>query len=94
MKGIFQQMREQEIAIWDGRFTKQDLDNLEIALEKDLKIRKEFIKTRTENEKALTKKSRELNKPIPFELAWHTYLAPYQTYVGSEFLEKYKEWIN
>ncbi len=96
-KGIMQQIRESEVTILDGKFTKEDIENLKFKLkesiEQDRKRKQEFLKKREINRKELNKKSKELGKEIPFELAWHCYLAPYQTYVGSEFLETYKEWL-
>lgn len=92
-----QQIRESEVATLDGKFTKKDLEELAYEIqesaEKDYKRKQEWLKEREVNRKALNKKSKELGKQIPFEVAWHCFLAPYQTYVNSEFLETYKEWL-
>lgn len=97
MKGIVQQMQESPTVIIDGKFTKEDLGNLSVLLslaaEKESKYRKERLKEIKNNEKYLIKRAKELNKPIPFEVANHGYLTLNKTYVGSEFLEKYKEWL-
>ena len=96
-KGIMQQMRESEVTILDGKFTQEDIENLKFKLkegaEQDKKAKQEFLKERETNRKALNKKSKELGKQIPFEVAWHCFLAPCRTYVNSEFLETYKEWL-
>ena len=96
-KGIMQQMRESGVTILDGKFTQEDIENLKFKLkegaEQDKKAKQEFLKERETNRKALNKKSKELGKQIPFEVAWHCFLAPCQTYVNSEFLETYKEWL-
>lgn len=96
-KGIMQQIRESEVFVLDGKFSKKDLEQLSYKIkesaEKDYKRKKEWLKERRDNEKALNKKSKELGKEIPFEVAWYCFLAPYQTYVNSEFLETYKEWL-
>jgi hypothetical protein len=98
MKGIVQQMLERESVVTVyNKFTQQDLDNLSVyislAAEKDLEYKKERLKELRSNEKAIFKRAKELNKPIPLEVAYHCYLSYNKTYVGSEFLEKYKEWI-
>lgn len=97
MKGIVQQMQEASTVVLNGRFTKEDLDNLSVLLslaaEKELKYRKERLKEMKSNEKYLSKRAKELNKPIPFEVAYQGYLSFNKTYVGSGFLEKYKEWL-
>lgn len=96
-KGIMQQIRESEVFVLDGKFSKEDLEQLSYTIkesaEKDYKRKKEWLKEREVNRKELNKKSKELGKEIPFEVAWHCFLAPYQTYIGSEFLETYKEWL-
>lgn len=96
-KGIMQQIRESEVTTLDGKFTKKDLEELSYKIQesakKDYKLKQEWSKEREANRKTLNKKSKELGKEIPFEVAWHCFLAPYQTYVGSEFLETYKEWL-
>ena len=96
-KGIMQQIRESEVTILDGKFTKEDIENLKFKLkegiEQDRKRKQDFLKEREKNRKSLNKKSKELGKDIPLELAWHCFLAPYQTYVTSDFLETYKEWL-
>ena len=96
-EGILAQIRKQEPLYWNKKLTQEDLENLKNMLEKSIKkdtqLRKEFIKEREDNRKALNKKAKELGKEIPVEVAWHCFLAPYKTYVGSEFLEKYKEWL-
>lgn len=96
MKGIIQQIQEKEILKWD-KITQKDLEDLAYKIKKSSEqdyIRKqEWLKERENNRKSLNKISKELGKEIPFELAWHCYLAPYQTYVSSDFLETYKEWL-
>ena len=96
MKGIIQQIQEKEILKWD-KITQKDLEDLAYKIKKSSEqdyIRKqEWLKERENNRKSLNKISKELGKEIPFELAWHRYLAPYQTYVSSDFLETYKEWL-
>lgn len=96
-KGIMQQIRESETATLDEKFTKEYLKDLSYKIQKsaeeDYKRKKEWFKEREINRKELNKKSKELGKEIPLELAWHCFLAPYQTYVNSEFLETYKEWL-
>ena len=96
-KGIMQQIRESKVTVLDGKFTQEDIENLKFKLkegaEQDRKSKQEFLKERETNRKALNKKSKELGKQIPFEVAWHCFLAPYRTYVNSEFLETYKEWL-
>ena len=57
------------------------------------KPNKSFSKETETNRKALNKKSKELGKEIPLEVAWHCFIAPCQTHVNSEFLETYKEWL-
>lgn len=97
MKGIVQRMREAPTVVLDSKFTQEDLDNLSmlfITLEEDrVKYRKERLKEMESNQKELSKRSKELNKPILFEVAYHCYLTINKTDVGSEFLEKYKEWL-
>ena len=92
-----QQIRESGVTVLDGKFTQEDIENLKFKLkegaEQDRKAKQEFLKERETNRKALNKKSKELGKEIPFEVAWHCFLAPCQTYVSSEFLETYKEWL-
>ena len=92
-----QQIRESEVFVLDGKFTQEDIENLKFKLkegaEQDRKAKQEFLKERETNRKALNKKSKEIGKDIPFEVAWHCFLSPYRTYVGSEFLETYKEWL-
>lgn len=96
MKGIVKQMQESEVKEW-GKFTQKDLDellnSLKIAAEEDANYRKDRLKELESNRKAVFKRSKELNKEIPLELAYHCYLSYSKTYVGSEFLEKYKEWL-
>lgn len=96
-KGIIQQMRENEVFVLDGKFSKKDLEQLSYKIEesakKEQKRKKEWLKEREINREELNKKSKELGKEIPFEVAWHCFLAPFQTYVSSEFLETYKEWL-
>jgi hypothetical protein len=96
-EGIMQQIRESEVVTLNGKFSKKDLEQLSYKIKEsaeiDYKRKKEWLKEREINRKALNKKSKELEKEIPFELAWHCFLAPYQTYVNSEFLETYKEWL-
>ena len=76
-KGIMQQIRESEVTILDGKITKEDIEklkfNFEKALKQDQKKRNQWLKEREINEKALNKKSKELGKDIPFELAWHCF---------------------
>lgn len=91
-------MEEKASVISDyGVFTQEDLDNLSVSLslaaKKDEEYRKERLKEMKDNEKALSKRSKELNKRIPFELAYYSYLSINKRYVGSEFVEKYKEWL-
>ena len=98
MKGIVQQMQESKVISVDGKFTKKDLDdllnNLKIVAKEDSEYRKNRLKEMEDNRKAIFKRSKELNKEIPLELAYHCYLSYGKTYVGSEFLEKYKEWLD
>jgi len=97
MKGIVQQMQDAEV-VERGKFTQKDFDelsnNLKIAAEKDTEYKKNRLKELEINRKALLKKSKELEKEIPFELAYHCFLSYNKTYVGSEFIEKYKEWLD
>lgn len=97
MKGIVQQMREAKVFKW-GEFTQKDFDNLsnslKIAAEKDSEYRTNRLKEMESNRKAIFKQSKELNKEIPLELAYYTYLSINKRYVGSEFVEKYKEWLD
>ena len=96
MKGIVQQMQEAKVVEWN-KFTQKDFDNLskniKIAAEKDIEYRKNRLKKMESNKKAILKRSKELGKEIPLELAYHCYLNYNKTYVGSEFLQKYKEWL-
>ena len=96
-KGIMQQIREGKVTVLYGKFTQEDIENLIFKLkegaEQDRKSKQEFLKEKETNRKALNKKSKELGKQIPFEVAWHCFLSPYRTYVNSEFLETYKEWL-
>ena len=46
-----------------------------------------------ENEKHILKRSKELNKEIPLELAYHCYISFNKTYVDVDFVNKYKEWF-
>ena len=88
------QERESVVTVY-GKFTQEDLHNLSVSIslaaEKSLKYKKERLKEMKSNERAIFKRSKELNKPIPFELAYYCYLSFNKRYVGSEFLEKYKE---
>ena len=93
MKGIFQQMREGRVLEWGEEITQQDLEIFKEVVERESKIREDWLKGREENRKALNKKAKELKKQIPFEVTYHCFLAPYRTYVNTEFLEKYKEWL-
>ena len=97
MKGIFQQMQEGKV-FEGGKFTQKDFDDLsnslKIAAEKDSEYKTNRLKEMESNRKAIFKRSKELNKEIPLELAYHCYLSYGKTYVGSEFLEKYKEWLD
>lgn len=97
MKGIVEQMRDSKHIIIDGKFTKEDFNNIankfKIAQEEDLQYRSNRIKELKENEKHIFKRSKELNKEIPLELAYHCYLNFGKTYVGSDFMNKYKEWF-
>jgi len=91
-----QQIRE-KVPIEYGKFSKKDLEELslklDIAIEQDIKRKNKWLKEREINRKVLHNKAKELGKEIPFEVAWHCFLAPFQTYVGSGFLESYKEWL-
>jgi len=97
MKGIVEQMRDSKHIVLDGKFTKEDFDNmvnkLKIIQEEDLQYRSNRMKELKENEKHMLKRSKELNKEIPLELAYHCYLSFNKTYVGSDFMNKYKEWF-
>ena len=93
MKGIVQRMREVKPVILDGKISTKDIEELSFNIKQDILRQREWLKERRANEKALNKIAKELNKEIPFEVAWHCFLAPYQTYVGGEFFEKYKEWL-
>jgi hypothetical protein len=98
MKGIVQQMEEKSTEVVSfGKFSKEDLDNLFLKLKKaaeeDAKYRKLRNKELESNRKHLFKRSKELNKEIPFEVAYHGYLSFNKTYVNQEFLDKYKEWF-
>ena len=92
-----QQMRESGYITYGDMFSKEDLEQLSYKIKEsaeiDYKRKKEWLKEREINRKELNKKSKELGKEIPFEVAWHCFLAPYQTYINSEFLETYKEWL-
>lgn len=96
-KGIMQQIRESKVVTLDGKFTKKDLEELAYKIQEsvgeDYERKQKWLKERDVNRKELNKKSKELGKEIPFEVAWHCFLAPYQTYIRSEFLEIYKEWL-
>lgn len=96
MKGILQQIRENEV-IYSDRLTQKDIEDLACKIEESIKQackrKKEWLKEREVNRKALNKRAEELKQEIPLEVAWHCFLAPYQTYVNTEFLEIYKEWL-
>jgi len=96
MKGIIQQMEESKVQSWD-KFTQKDLDDLVMAIElgviEDAKYRKKRIEELESNRKFLIKRAKELNKRIPFEVVYHSFLSFNRTYVTSEYLEKYKEWL-
>lgn len=98
MKGIIQQIEDKEVVYYDGKFTQEDLDNitrhLKIAIKKYSEYRKKRLKELENNRKALVKKSKKLKKEIPFELAFHCYLNFNRTYVTTDFLKKYKEWLD
>lgn len=89
-----QQMREcEEVKVWD-KITKEDFkEALEKIIIKDKKRRKERLKEMEDNEKFLKQRAKELNKEIPFEVAYHGFLKYCKTYVNSEFIDKYKEWL-
>jgi hypothetical protein len=93
-KGIVQQMREsEEVKVWD-KITKDDLKNvLETATVADKERRKERLKEMKNNEKFLKQRAKELNKEIPFEVAYQGFLSYDKIYVNSEFIDKYKEWL-
>lgn len=97
MKGIYHRMQESKVHTL-GKFTQEDLDtlveNLKIAEKENEEYKIKRLKELEDNRKALVKRSKKLGKEIPFELAWHYYLSYPKTYTGSEFLEKYKEWLN
>jgi len=97
MKGIVEQMKESDHVVIDGKFDKKDFDKiiekLKIAEEEDITYRSDRLKELKENEKHIVKRSKELNKEIPLELAYHCYLNFNKTYIGSDFINKYKEWF-
>ena len=100
LKGIVQQMRESEFHTWDKPTQKgweevlKDLEKrMEVALVEDKKYRKKRLKELENNRKFLNKRAKELNKEIPFEVAYHCFLSYNKTYIGSDFINKYEEWL-
>lgn len=96
MKGIYQQMRERDNVISDYKITKEVIEEFKKifieAEKKDRKLRNERQKEIKENYKHLKAKSKELGKEIPFYLEY-VLCNPSRIFVGSEFLETYKEWL-
>lgn len=98
-KGIWQQIQESKVTSINREFTKEDLEDIKSYITLSLKdseyYRKNRLKEIETNRKALVKKSKELGKQIPLELAYHCYLTYNKTYIyiSSLFLEKYKEWL-
>lgn len=97
MKGILQQMREIEVITYNSKFTREGLDSTNSILAKaateEVDYREKRLNEMEDNRYSLVKKSKELGKEIPLELAYHCFISYTKTYVGFDFLEKYKEWL-
>jgi hypothetical protein len=74
--------------------TKQDLEDFFKAMQKHDKERMHFEREKQkrikDNFKALNEKAKELNKPIPDELAVVIWL---DNPIGMSFYERHKEWL-
>lgn len=96
MKGLIQQMEERGKVHILKPFTEEDIidiqKKLKQALEKDFKDRENRFKEIEENRLHLLKKSKEFGEEIPVELMYHA-LSFHRTFVGTEFFEKYKKWL-
>jgi hypothetical protein len=95
MKGLYQQMRDAPIKTL-GKCTELDINAFRKALiegeKEDIEYRKLRLKEIKENGRHLTERAKELGKEVPFEL-WYILCDDRRHYVGSEFLETYKEWL-
>lgn len=94
MKGIYQQIRE----LGENKYelpTKKEFENFcDKMIKNDIKNRQKVEKNRKENFDHLEKRAKELNEEIPFELLLRVQTAPEGIlWVGSEFLNKYKKWL-
>lgn len=97
MKGIYYQIQEAKVTNIKGKFTSEDLKSIKEYFNSGIIAYEKYRKTRLEemenNRKVLIKKAKELDKDIPLELAYHCFLTFSKTYVSSDFLKKYKEWL-
>lgn len=94
MKGLVQQIKEHYEASKNipPLTDKQLMKLIDEAAKRDRQRFLENEKSRKDNMKHLQKRSKELGKPIPPELLIRFSFEAVPL-VGSDFLERYKEWL-
>ena len=94
-KGIYQQIRELGETNIELPTKTEFAKMCDKISENSIKARAKKLQLLDGNMKHLNKRSKELGKEIPMELLSVIIGAPNGIpYVGNQFIEKYREWIN
>lgn len=94
--GLFKMIQERSTGV-NQKFTEKDLELFFGKIEEESKKSRQQYEAREkeikENIKHLVKRSEELGKEIPLYLYLVSTTNPQIFFVGSDFLEEYKEWL-